>query len=161
MRLRLAAYIASEDWRDKYDQMYMFHDGFAIVELNGKCGFVNTQGVEVIPLKYDDVENFSEGFAPVELNRKWGFVNRKGEELVPLKYDYVWDFSKGFAPVELNRKYSLINKEGVEVVPLMYNQKEFTQLRALVDTGEYEGTKEEQYNQAHEEFQIWKKENKP
>ena len=127
MRLRLAAYIASEDWRDKYDQMYMFHDGFAIVELNGKCGFVNTQGVEVIPLKYDDVENFSEGFAPVELNRK----------------------------------YSLINKEGVEVVPLMYNEKEFTQLRALVDTGEYRGTKEEQYNQAHEEFQIWKKENKP
>ena len=89
MRLKLAAYIASKDWSDKYDEVGEFYEGFAFVMLDGKCGFVNTEGKEVIPLKYDE--------------------------------------------------------------------KEWTQLQALVDTGEYGGTKEEQYKEAHEEFQIWKK----
>ena len=100
--------------------------------------------------------------AIVELNGKWGIVNRKGEVILPVKYDNVptLDFSSGLVAVQLNGKWGFVNTEGKEVVPPMYNEKEWTQLKALVDTGEYKGTLEKQYKEAHEEFQIWKKENK-
>ena len=75
MRLRLAAYIASDDWRKKYDGVWDFQEGLAQVVLNGKWGFVNEKGEEVVPPKYDDVWNFYDGFARVELDNKWGLVN--------------------------------------------------------------------------------------
>ena len=105
----------------KYDSIWGFSEGFAAVELDGKWGFVNKQGEEVVPCKYDDVEEFSEGFAQVELNGKSGFVNEQGEEVVPCKYDDVEEFSEGFASVKLNGKWSFVNKQGEEVVPCKYD----------------------------------------
>jgi hypothetical protein len=46
------------------------------VELNGKYGYVDTEGEAVFPFKYDDAESFSNGFAKVELNGKCGFIDR-------------------------------------------------------------------------------------
>ena len=64
----------------KYDDAWSFFEGFAKVELDGKYGFVNKQGEEVVPCKYDDVGFFSGGFAKVHLDGKWGKVNTRGEE---------------------------------------------------------------------------------
>jgi hypothetical protein len=47
----------------------------ARVDLNGKCGFVDKKGREVVPLKYDAVQSFSEGMAAVRLEGKWGFIS--------------------------------------------------------------------------------------
>ena len=63
----------------KYDDAYFFSEGLARVKLNGKWGFINKIGEEVIPLKYDEVENFSEGFAKVKLNGKVFYINKRGE----------------------------------------------------------------------------------
>ena len=166
MRLKLAAYIASDvetsdDWREKYDYVGNFVQGRAAVRLGDKWGFVNTEGKVVIERKYDFFGGFFEGFGQVVLNGKWGFVNKEGEEVVKVKYDLVDEFWGGdFARVQLKGKWGLVNTKGVEVVPPKYSEKEVSQLKALVDTGEYEGTEEEQYNQAQEEFQIWKEKNK-
>ncbi|WP_392420193.1 WG repeat-containing protein [Capnocytophaga canis] len=91
------------------------------VELNGKWGFFDKDGREVIPLKYDGAESFSEGLARVKLNGKYGFVDKDGREVIPLKYDYAWSFSEGLAYVELNGKYGFVDKDGREVVPLKYD----------------------------------------
>ena len=77
MRLRLAAYIASDDWRKKYDKVWAFNYGFAIVDLDGKSGMVNTEGVEVVEPKYDGMEYFQAGLAAV----------RTGVEAAPLGLD--------------------------------------------------------------------------
>ena len=63
-----------------YDDVDEFSEGFAKIKLNGKWGFVNEHGEEVIPFKYDDVTMFSGGFAEVALDGKWGKVNARGEE---------------------------------------------------------------------------------
>ena len=73
--------------RSRYDTVHDFHEGLAVVELNDKYGYINTEGKEVVPPKYDYVGGFDEGFARVELDGKEGFVNKEGEEVVPLKYD--------------------------------------------------------------------------
>ena len=37
----------------QYDRIWDFEAGFAEVELNGKKGFIDREGKEVIPCKYD------------------------------------------------------------------------------------------------------------
>ena len=110
--------------------------------------------------KYDGAGGAYEGLAWVKLNGKYGFVNLKGEEVVPPKYDDVGFFHENFASFRLNGNYGFVNTKGVEIVPPMYNEKEWTQLLVLVNTGKYKGTLEQQYGEAHEEFQIWKEKNK-
>ena len=106
----------------QYDRVDDFHDGLAEVELNGKYGFINTEGDEVTPLKYDSVWEFQEGFYPVKLNGKWGLINTQGEEVTPLKYDWIEDFRDGFAKVVLvvngKAKCGFVNTEGKEVMSL-------------------------------------------
>lgn len=101
----------------KYNEVHNFSEGFAKVELNGKWGFINQKGEEIIPLKYDNVEHFSEGFAIVKLNGKYGFINKEGKKIIPIKYDYIHRFSEGFAKVKLNGKWGFINTKGKEIVP--------------------------------------------
>jgi len=64
----------------KYRDAGRFREGLAYVKLDGKYGFIDKTGKEVIPRKYDDVGFFSEGLAYVELDDKEGFVDKKGNE---------------------------------------------------------------------------------
>jgi len=154
----------------RYDAVFWFSEGLAGVNiggkrngydigencigdqkvLGGKWGFVNKEGLEVVPLKYDKVSDFSEGLAGVNIGGKyikgkyfgeyqggkWGFVNTEGLEVFPLKYDNVSDFSEGLAGVELNGKWGFIDKRGKEVVPLRYDYvSDFSEGRAAVKLG--------------------------
>lgn len=105
----------------KYQFINNFKEGLAQVKLNGKLGFVDKSGREVVPCRYDDINDFSEGLASVELNDKWGFVDKSGREVVPCRYDEINDFSEGLAVVYLNDKFGIIDKRGREVVPCRYD----------------------------------------
>ena len=77
-----------------YSEVKDFVNGFAIVELNGKYGFIDETGKEVVPLKYTLVQNyFDKGFALVRRNGKTFFVDETGKETVPPKnyLDYLDD----------------------------------------------------------------------
>ena len=60
----------------KYDGSLNFGEGVAYVSVNGKGGFIDKSGKEVVPLKYEDGRSFKEGLAAVKLNGKWGFISR-------------------------------------------------------------------------------------
>ena len=128
MKLKLKAHLrlaaeegASTDWRDKYDSVRDLSEGLVVVQLNGKWGFVDVTGKEVVPVKYDHVWRFKEGLASVELKRKRGFVDKEGKEVVPPKYDSVRDLSEGLVGVQLNGQWGFIDKTGKEVIPLKYD----------------------------------------
>ena len=105
----------------KYDEGWPFNEEMAVVQSNGKWGYINKQGQEVIPLKYDDVGGFSEGMAAVTSNGKCGYINKQGQEIIPLIYDEAWPFSEGMAVVASNGKYGYINKQGQEITPFKYD----------------------------------------
>ena len=106
----------------KYDWKGEYYQGLASVSLNGKYGFIDKTGKEVIPIKYDDAaESFSEGLAEVKLNDKWGFIDKTGKEVIPIKYDNAYSFSEGLAKVKLNDKWGFIDKTGKEVIPIKYD----------------------------------------
>lgn len=66
----------------------------------GKYGYVNEKGVEIIPCQYDIAYAFNtNGLAPVGKKTgitsegkniyKWGFINKKDELVIPMEYDNV------------------------------------------------------------------------
>ena len=104
-----------------YDNIYVFEEGLAGVKLNGKWGFIDKTGKEVIPCKYHFACAFSGGLAKVRLNGKWGFIDKTDKEICPCKYAAADIFSEGLAQVELNGKVGYIDTTGEEVIPCKYD----------------------------------------
>lgn len=111
------------NWRKKYEYVMDFKEGRALVQKDGKYGFVDKDGTVVIPLIYDDAaQRFEEGTARVKKDRKWGFVDKEGTVVVPLIYDNVaLNFSEGRAMVNKDRKWGFVDKDGTVVIPLIYD----------------------------------------
>ncbi|WP_305257429.1 WG repeat-containing protein [uncultured Duncaniella sp.] len=83
----------------RYDQIDAFSEGMAAVRRDGKWGYINLQGEEVIPCQFSDefpVGQFSEGLACVVddrsekdkklWNKRVGFINKKGEFVITGDY---------------------------------------------------------------------------
>ena len=111
----------------KYDLVYGFTEGLAMVCYGGKCGFIDKDDNLVIPLKYDEpIQHFSEGLAMVTVNSKTGFIDKTDKVVIPIKYDHVSGFVKGttfvegFSMVGLDGRYGFIDQTGTEVVPVKY-----------------------------------------
>jgi len=103
-------------------------------------GFVNRDGVEVIPLTYSAGLSFSGGLAAVR-NGQWGFIDHDGSMQIPIRYDEVRSFAGGFAAVKRGEgqagRWGFIDRWGNEVVPLIYNEvRDFSDGLAAVRMGE-------------------------
>ncbi len=106
-----------------YDYIYSFSEGMAMVRKGEKCGYINTEGKEIIPCVYDNVHNFSEGIAKVKKGEKWGCINIEGKEIIPCVYeDYnIGDCLGGLIAVKKEGKWGQLDKMGKEVIPCMYD----------------------------------------
>ena len=129
----------------KYDEIRSFHDGLALVVKDGKYGYINERGEEVIPCQrkasiYGDGEidetvlpDFSEGMAMFytftadksayngvdESSFRYGYICKNGEEVIPAQYKEASDFHDGLALVEdLNGKQMFINKSGEKIAEI-------------------------------------------
>ena len=118
----------------QYDHQGPLLDGMASVERDGKWGFINDAGQEVIPCIYNEVWRFSHGIARVQFNGRWGFINMEGKEVIPCIFDDTGFMDEvGVATVELNGKYGYYSKNGQEVVPCIYDSaSDFCEGFALV-----------------------------
>ena len=63
----------------KFEYAWDFHEGFAQVELDGKCNFIDTSGKLLSEQWYDLAGDFHEGFAPVRLNDGMYKINTEGK----------------------------------------------------------------------------------
>lgn len=114
----------------KYDDAFPFSDGLALVNREGKFGFISHAGVEVIAPQYDVARSFSEGLAGVKVSDKYGFIDVTGKVVLQPEYYDVNDFVEGFAGVKLQaaKSYSLpphlgwdfINKNGQQITSVRY-----------------------------------------
>ena len=105
----------------KYEKLGSFSEGMAAVMRDGKWGYINTKGNEVIPCQFPDPYDyyisgpFSEGLALIQKDGKWGFVNTKGLEVIPINIEAeaVGRFSEGLAFVYIDEEnFSVIDKKG-------------------------------------------------
>jgi hypothetical protein len=107
----------------KYDSRpFRFNEGLSEVIRNGKYGFVNEAGKEVIPCIYDSSSfQFQEGFVAVRKGSKWGYLNKQGTVVIDFKYNTASDFQEGRAVVaDWSKGYGFVDTTGKEVIPLQY-----------------------------------------
>jgi hypothetical protein len=101
----------------QFDQASSFSEGLAEVEINGRCGFIDTQGE--LRISYRScylVDNFQEGFAVFSRRRRgrrW-YIDTGGRELNGTKFDMADSFSEGLASVlpVRNERWGYIDKTG-------------------------------------------------
>ena len=106
----------------------------ACIMQNGKYGYIDVHGHQVIPCIYDYASFFSEGLACVKQNGKWGYIDVQGRQIIPCIYDNANPFNEGLALVEKDDKYGYIDVNGHQVIPCIYEfAQKFTEGLAYVN----------------------------
>ena len=96
---------------------------YARVKLNGKYGFIDKNGREIIPCIYDWIDDehyLCNDNCRIVLNGKYGFIDKNGKEVIPCNYDFACVFDEGLAAIKLNGKWGFIDRDGIEVIPHRY-----------------------------------------
>lgn len=93
-----------------YEQAEDFSEGLAAVERNGKWGYIDATGREIVPPGYDEVEPFSDGYAKVCRNTKWGIV--AANFLILFIYSHLLNVSPA---LEMSFLHFSLNSSGVIV----------------------------------------------
>lgn len=105
----------------KYEKLGMYSDGLALVQRNGKWGYIDIYGDEIIQCQFDGEQygkkwghRFSEGLAVVIKDGKYGYIDKNGNVIININYKEAGDFSNGIACVmEYDKdKLSFIDKNG-------------------------------------------------
>ena len=116
---------------NEYDNISSFNrHGLALVSKDGKSGFINQTGKEIIPLVYDDIGSFNRhGLALVSKDGKSGFIDQTGKEIISLPS--VIDF---FNMIEVNkdRKQNVVDLMGKDLIPLIDHDGNFFFLKVNV-----------------------------
>jgi len=116
----------------KYDYIGISKEGFHIVVVDNKYGFINCEGKEVVSPKYSVVGDFFHGMAIVNdsayynedygwVGGHWGFIDQTGKEVIPMIYDAAEPFFDGLALVEKNKEKFYIDTTGKVVLKLNFD----------------------------------------
>ena len=125
----------------QYDKVMDFSEGLAAVSKDGKWGFIDKTGKEVIKPQYDNISGdymkgiggLKEGLALVSKNGKWGWINKDGKVVINFLYKHAGDFNEGLAAVDINGKTGYIDKTGkMAIKQLFYSGYDFSDGLAVV-----------------------------
>lgn len=95
---------------NKVDDCWCFRNGCAMVVLNGKYNYINTNGRLLSEQWFDYCWHFKDDYARVGLNNKWNYINTDGKLLSKQWFNWCGNFQDGYAMVKLNGKYCSIDK---------------------------------------------------
>lgn len=99
-----------------------FVDGLAITTYDGKNGFWNLEGKQVLRNMCSRAYDFQNGYARVRFQGRWGLVNRQGKFVVEPIYDGVGNFCKeGLACVRMGDTIAFADTAGQIVIPFRYH----------------------------------------
>lgn len=99
-----------------YDEIGSFREGRLAVKRNGMWGYVDRDGLEVIPCRFRDAQPFSEGLAAVKLGRFWGYIDKQGNTDIEFALSRAGSFHEGFAWAQASNGYGFIDNTGKFVI---------------------------------------------
>jgi len=114
---------------------YRSEGNYIRVRSNGKYGFVDITGAEVIPLIYDELSNYyiGDGFK-ARIGNKWGVINAQGKAIIKIQYDELKEFvhnydyatksMKFMAFAKMDGKYGYLGTMGEAIIPVIYDELE-------------------------------------
>lgn len=100
--------------KPKYDEIKAKnHQGLIRVVIDGKIGFLNLKGVEVLTPRYTSIENPQNGLMKVSIDNKYGFINATTlKEVTPCEYTYIYPLKEGKYKVLKGNLSSYLNSDG-------------------------------------------------
>ncbi len=112
--------------KPKYMEVYPTDDSYYVVIENGRYGFIDKTGLEVIPSIYRKVGfNIKEELVAVKQEGKWGFINLKNETIIPFEYDKAFAFIDNLAFVQKGEFFGCINKENETIIDFTLTETKF------------------------------------
>lgn len=146
----------------KYEEAHRFSEGYAVVKSNGKYGYINEKGEEIVTPCFDRAASFSNDTAEVLLKGKEFYIckNITGRRnttqqsncnasasvsamevprSVAEEYDSAGYFINGYAVVKSGQKYGLIDTDGRKAIPLKFDYIGDTQEKMIpiMNNGKY------------------------
>ena len=110
----------------EFELSQLFYGSIAAVVKNGKWGFINKKGEEIVPLKYDSASalEYDKILSLVKIGEKWGLMDTNGKEVVPVKYDefdeYGW-YDPNYIAARIDEKWGILDKTGKEFISIEYD----------------------------------------
>lgn len=105
----------------QYRNAYRFSENLAMVDDDGKCGFIDTDGIEQIPFEFEFAESFSEGVAAVQIGNKWGCIDKTSEIIIPFEFDGLGSFHNGEIEFMIDNKWGIMNRNMDVIVEAKYD----------------------------------------
>jgi hypothetical protein len=100
-----------------YEDIFQFYDGKALAKKNNKYGYLNENGIIIVPFEYDGGSSlFINGKARVCKNSKWGTIDERGNIVIPFEYDQIDNFVSGYASAKKNGKIGRIDEQGKSII---------------------------------------------
>lgn len=100
----------------KYDKIYGFSEGMAVIAVNNKWGYMDTLGNWAIEAIFDEARSFGNGLARVKKDERWMFIDYSGNIVEYLNYDTILSgFSDNRAFVMEGDDILLINRNGEKI----------------------------------------------
>ncbi len=106
----------------QWDGAKDFSEGMAAVKLDGKWGYIDTEGRVIVEPKYDGANSFSEGLAAVQSGGKWGYIDKTGAVVIAFTFDSTFAFSEGLAAYSSGYYYGYIDTTGAKVTDAVYSE---------------------------------------
>lgn len=94
------------------EEILHFAEGLAGVYINGKWGFFDASGKQVIQPIFDEVLSFHDNYAAARINKRWGFIDKKGKFVINPNFEGARNFSEGLAPVKKGNLWGCIDEKG-------------------------------------------------
>ncbi len=105
-----------------YEDLWEMYEGMAIFRgANGKLGYIDDGGVEIVPAIYDNASEFCDGMAYVKKDGKYGAIDKEGNVVIPLEYEVSYGTGEGYMTVGENGKFGIVDTDGNYVIPLEYD----------------------------------------
>ena len=100
--------------KPKYDEIKAKnHQGLIRVVIDGKIGFLNLKGVEVLTPKYTSIEEPQNGLMKVSVDNKYGFINANTlKEVTPCEYTYIYPLQDGKYKALRGNSSTYLNPDG-------------------------------------------------
>ncbi len=120
----------SQSIYDTVDSFGVYKADWASVHKDGKIGFIDKNGYEIVTPIYDlilDFSDFKKEWAMVRKGSLYGFIDSFGKSVVAPVYqriDYFNEYNIGWAKVQKNRKFGFIDTVGKEIVKPNYDKIE-------------------------------------
>src|SRR5262245_40726056 len=89
---------------------------YALVELYGKAGLIDTTGKEIILPQFDDLEILDSISIKIRKDTLWGIQTLRGQTICIPKYEEIKKLTREHFVISINDRWGVMNNSGTEII---------------------------------------------